>query len=303
MICILCLLITSSALKLQQDPEFDITDMSYDEECGNRYNYKCWKKGGHSLDKHERAHFQMYSNKAVSFTATPVAKCSANSENTKIVFSDSPCGATWATAAVTNAVTSLPKIQKGAGSVISAVTAGVGCTAGNSGTAKPAKAQPTIISGGSLDSDCTSASTAQSGSCPMTLITVTTTALTGKKLQQLEMRGNGLHSGEKPLVGAAHGTKKCYSLACHDTATNCAITPLASTIPSVALHCASSKIVMTYYSNAACATRIAVAANTDNGYGAASTGLAIATEAAKCFQIGLSHWWCPIDFVMAEGAC
>lgn len=37
------------ALKLQQQPEFDVTDSTYDEECGNRFNYKCWKKGGHSL--------------------------------------------------------------------------------------------------------------------------------------------------------------------------------------------------------------------------------------------------------------
>jgi len=51
MIALLCLIISSSALKLQQDPEFDVTDAVYDEECGNRYNYKCWKKGGHSLDK------------------------------------------------------------------------------------------------------------------------------------------------------------------------------------------------------------------------------------------------------------
>jgi hypothetical protein len=52
MIALLCLLVSSSALKLQQDPEFDVSYASYDEECGNRQNYKCWKKGGHSLDKH-----------------------------------------------------------------------------------------------------------------------------------------------------------------------------------------------------------------------------------------------------------
>ena len=45
------LLTCVAALKLQQDPEFDTADMDYDEECGNRMNYKCWKKGGHSLDK------------------------------------------------------------------------------------------------------------------------------------------------------------------------------------------------------------------------------------------------------------
>jgi len=44
------------ALKLQQSPEFDMEGSIYDEECGDRYNYKCWKKGGHSLDKEEAAY-------------------------------------------------------------------------------------------------------------------------------------------------------------------------------------------------------------------------------------------------------
>jgi len=47
---------TALALKLQQSPEFDMEGSIYDEECGDRYNYKCWKKGGHSLDKEEAAY-------------------------------------------------------------------------------------------------------------------------------------------------------------------------------------------------------------------------------------------------------
>lgn len=45
-----CLSLTS-ALKLNQDPQFESTDATYDEDCGDRKNYKCWKKGGHSLEK------------------------------------------------------------------------------------------------------------------------------------------------------------------------------------------------------------------------------------------------------------
>jgi len=44
-----------SSLKLQQQPEFDTSDSEYDEECGDRMNYKCWKKGGHGLDREEAA--------------------------------------------------------------------------------------------------------------------------------------------------------------------------------------------------------------------------------------------------------
>jgi len=50
LVLIFCSL-SASALKLsQQDPEFDVENATYDEDCGNRNNYKCWKKGGHSLD-------------------------------------------------------------------------------------------------------------------------------------------------------------------------------------------------------------------------------------------------------------
>jgi len=55
-ILILLSMNTALALKLQQSPEFDMEGSIYDEECGDRYNYKCWKKGGHSLDKEEAAY-------------------------------------------------------------------------------------------------------------------------------------------------------------------------------------------------------------------------------------------------------
>jgi hypothetical protein len=50
-LCISCV----TALKLQQDPELEIANATYDEECGDRNNYKCWKKGGHSVDKDENS--------------------------------------------------------------------------------------------------------------------------------------------------------------------------------------------------------------------------------------------------------
>ena len=50
-----CFYSSVSALKLHQEPpqtpEFDTSDATYAEDCGDRNNYKCWKKGGHSLDK------------------------------------------------------------------------------------------------------------------------------------------------------------------------------------------------------------------------------------------------------------
>lgn len=33
-------------------PEFSKDNQTFDEECGDRYNYKCWKKGGHSVGRH-----------------------------------------------------------------------------------------------------------------------------------------------------------------------------------------------------------------------------------------------------------
>jgi len=298
MICILYLFLSSTALKLQQDPEFDITDMSYDEECGNRYNYKCWKKGGHSLDKHERAHFQMHTNMAVSIMITPDAACDDSGDGkTQIKFSPAPCGATYASSIVRTNAATIPQSQVGTKSAaIVAISGGVGCT---TTTAVPV-GTPTVVDSTPLNSGCT---TLQLNKAPVTDVVITTTALTGKKLSQVEMRGNGLHAGEKPLVGAAYASKKCYSLACHDTALGCALTPKTSSIPSVALFCVSSNIRMNYYSDAACASRIAAAASTDNGYGAAESGLAIGTKSANCYQIGGRHWWCPIDFDMAQGAC
>lgn len=44
-------LIFASALKVNQYPEFGTENFTYNEECGDRNNYKCWKKGGHSLDQ------------------------------------------------------------------------------------------------------------------------------------------------------------------------------------------------------------------------------------------------------------
>jgi len=303
---IVCLLINlsslSSALKLAQDPEFDITDMSYEPECGNRFNWWCWKKGGHSRDKHEkaeRAHFQMHTNIAVSITVKPHTSCNTN---TKIEFGATACGATYATRAVVASSANAVQLNKNALNVVAATTAGTGCTGGNSGTAKPANAVPKQIASGSSDDDLASACDAD-GDAAITAVIVTTTPLTGKKLSIMEMRGNGLHEKEKPLVGAALATKKCYSLQCLDTVTNCALTPLSTGIPSVAVFCASSLVVMKYYSNAGCATEIAAGTVAD-GYGSGTGGLAVAAKSnGNCFQVGLSHWWCPTDFIMAQGAC
>jgi len=49
--CISLHLIFASALKVNQYPEFGTENFTYNEECGDRNNYKCWKKGGHSLDR------------------------------------------------------------------------------------------------------------------------------------------------------------------------------------------------------------------------------------------------------------
>jgi len=49
-ILLLIVLCCSSALKLQEDPQFELSDAVYDEGCGNRYVAKCWKKGGRSMD-------------------------------------------------------------------------------------------------------------------------------------------------------------------------------------------------------------------------------------------------------------
>lgn len=49
---LLSLSCSALGLKVAFDPALDIINASdsFDEECGDRYNYKCWKKGGHSLD-------------------------------------------------------------------------------------------------------------------------------------------------------------------------------------------------------------------------------------------------------------
>jgi len=53
---ILCALFcTACGLKIQQGPELDVSGATYDEQCGDRYNWKCWKKGAHSLSKTKSA--------------------------------------------------------------------------------------------------------------------------------------------------------------------------------------------------------------------------------------------------------
>lgn len=66
LVCVFTMLVTLPALKLN-NPEFDVEGATYDEECGNRMNYKCWKKGGHSLEK----------KKGGSSFADGVASCDA----------------------------------------------------------------------------------------------------------------------------------------------------------------------------------------------------------------------------------
>jgi len=61
MLIICSLLSVVSGLKLANpDPEFNTENSVYDEDCGDRMNYKCWKKGGHSLDKFSPATMRLY---------------------------------------------------------------------------------------------------------------------------------------------------------------------------------------------------------------------------------------------------
>lgn len=66
--------IEDSTAQLQlsaSNPEFDKvnTTVTYDEACGDRYNWKCWKKGGHSLDKSKVVPM----TQGVHHTSAPVA--------------------------------------------------------------------------------------------------------------------------------------------------------------------------------------------------------------------------------------
>jgi len=63
-------LISANALKLQQSPEFDLENSTYDVSCGDRNNYKCWKKGGHSVEK-SAARYQEWGGGDDSCSGTP----------------------------------------------------------------------------------------------------------------------------------------------------------------------------------------------------------------------------------------
>jgi len=256
MFLIIALALSASGLKLAQYPDFE-TETEIIEtvgECSDRMNYKCFKKGGHSLEKENAATYLRREVGIASITITVHNNCKLNQ---KITFGDATCGGV--NAKVADYVLKSDDIEANAATTIPTSVTGDRCSAAAAITVASVVGG-TAIGGAHTDCD-------ESGEVTITATTRQTVAQTTAHYT-VKMSGHGLHADDpstKLVLGAtAADATKCYSLEClygASDAMTCATAPAVTALPSVLWWCNGNSLEAVYSNAAACAATLQTAIN------------------------------------------
>jgi len=255
------LLLSATALKMNQpelDKEMDTVEMEgIGHSCSSGFNFKCYKKGGHALDKENAATYLRREVGIMSVAITVHADCKAGQQ---ITFGAASCGgvdATWAAYDLTGDNVASNEVI----TVIDSLVKGDRC---------PATAAPTVASvvvgtaGGGWPDNC---KTGAAGAVTIGAVVRQTVAQTTAHYT-VKMSGHGLHADDpstKLVLGAtAADATKCYSLEClygASDAMTCATAPAVTALPSVLWWCNGNSLEAVYSNAAACAATLQTAIN------------------------------------------
>lgn len=252
---LITLLLGASSLKLAQYPDFETENEIIETvgECSDRMNYKCFKKGGHSVEKEKAA---TYLRREVGIVSVAITMNDACKAGQIITFAAATCGgvdATWDALTLLSA-----NVVNSFVTVLATKVKGDRCSA----TAKPTVAGLAIGTSGGMATACDAKTDITIGAVVRQTVAQTTAHYTVK------MSGHGLHeddpSTKLALAASATDATKCYSLEClygASVAMTCAIAPAVTALPSVLWWCNSNSLEAVYSNAAACAATLQTAIN------------------------------------------
>jgi len=250
MFLILALALSASGLKLAQYPDFE-TEMEIIEtlgECSDRMNYKCFKKGGHSVEKEAAATYLRREQGVVSVAVTLDAECQANQLLTMGAIT---CVGVDTTFAVYK-LTAEDVARSPSSATIPALLKGDRCTA----TGKPAASK--IIKGTAANTMHVNCNDDGDFGVESVANPIRDTATSGLAHFTMRMHGFGLHAGGVPQKAAsATDATICHTLSCvkgQTDANTCASAPAATLFKSMIWYCNSNSLEAKVDNHAACAS-------------------------------------------------